>query len=221
MSHMDTRSISKTSRRRLRILYPSWIGSNKTSPRQQSVETRRRRNGEVGWPGACTHRQQHRPLPTLFAARSKKLKNCPRNCWQRAPSLGSQTRGRIPEWWRGSSNGFGRPSSVIRWVIVTPQRQVLLTGGQITQQQAMHRQITHLAVRCSRLSPESALTDLFLKSSFDKLLKPQEVIGCSTVPQHSLTIGQKPSSVRDKLSSVMARLDRLRNVPWKELQHER
>jgi hypothetical protein len=39
--------------------------------------------------------------------------------------------------------------------------------------------------------------------------------------QHSLTVEQKPPVVRDKLESVMARLDRLRDVPWKELQHER
>jgi len=39
--------------------------------------------------------------------------------------------------------------------------------------------------------------------------------------QHSLTIGQKPSAVRDKLKSVMMRLHRLEGAPWQELQHER
>lgn len=39
--------------------------------------------------------------------------------------------------------------------------------------------------------------------------------------QHPLTIRQNPPAVREKLGSVMARLDRLRNAAWGELLHER
>ncbi|KAF9784529.1 hypothetical protein BJ322DRAFT_851232 [Thelephora terrestris] len=65
-------------------------------------------------------------------------------------------------------------------------REVILYY-QISQQQAIYRQITDLT------------------ASFGALLKLQE----------------KPPAVRVKLEFVVAQLERLRNAPWKELQHER
>jgi len=55
-------------------------------------------------------------------------------------------------------------------------RRASLTREQISQQQAIYHQITHLAVMSFRLSPQSMLTNPFLKSSFDTLLKLREVI---------------------------------------------
>ena len=53
--------------------------------------------------------------------------------------------------------------------------------GQVSQQQAIYRQITHLTVGLLVLSLESTVADSFLKTSFDTLLKLQEVICCSTI----------------------------------------
>jgi len=131
VTHTEPRSILKTSGRRSEISYPSCTGSSRTLPHQRPMGTLTRRNGETGWPGTSTDRRQQRPLPMPVVARSKKLKNCPRNCWQRAPSLDSQTRARIPKWWQGSLSGFVRPSPVIRSVVVAHQVPVpsIVNGG--------------------------------------------------------------------------------------------
>ena len=60
------------------------------------------------------------------------------------------------------------------------QRRVSLTGEQISQQQAIYHQITHLAVTRSRMPLQPILINPFLKSSFDTLLKLREVIHCVT-----------------------------------------
>ena len=52
---------------------------------------------------------------------------------------------------------------------------MLLTGEQISQQQAIYRQITHLTVRLLVLSLKSMAIDALLKASFDTLLRLQEV----------------------------------------------
>ena len=54
--------------------------------------------------------------------------------------------------------------------------------------------------------------DQFLQSSFDALLKLHEA---------PPTVEQKCPVVRDKLESVLARLDRLKDALWNEPQHER
>ena len=48
--------------------------------------------------------------------------------------------------------------------------------GQVSQQQAIYRQITHLTVRLPVLPLKPTVADPFLKASFDALLKLQEVI---------------------------------------------
>jgi hypothetical protein len=48
-------------------------------------------------------------------------------------------------------------------------------------------------------------------------LKLQEVTHSSLDP---LISEQKPSAVRAKLESVVAQLNRIRDAPWKEVQHE-
>ena len=62
------------------------------------------------------------------------------------------------------------------------------------------------------MSSKPIVIDQFLQSSFDALLKLREV---------PPTDEQKHLVVRDKLESVLARLDRLKDAPWNEPQHER
>ena len=65
------------------------------------------------------------------------------------------------------------------------------------------------------------VTNLFPKSSFEKLLKLQEVIHCSALTTTSLTIEQKPSMVTNKLEFVISRLNRLEDASLNEIKHER
>jgi len=82
--------------------------------------------------------------------------------------------------------------------------------GQISQQQAIYDRIADLTVR-ALLFPFYVvlMTGSPIKSSFDTLLKLHEVISSAGLSHHSLILEQKSPVVKDKLESVMARLDRL------------
>ena len=83
------------------------------------------------------------------------------------------------------------------------------TGEQVSQQQAIYNQISNLTVRMSLSSTVTLTIDSSIKSSFDVLLNLHEVCNTTSSPRYRLTLGQSSPSAKNKLDSIMVRLDRL------------
>ena len=81
-------SNSKMSRKRSRILGPSWTGSSKALSRQLLTETPRRLGDARSWPGTFADRPLRPPLSTIFVVRWKRSRSDRRNCWRKGRLLG-------------------------------------------------------------------------------------------------------------------------------------